>query len=119
MIIFGGVDGFSQLPVSLECFGNNKSETLLSCFMKGVQTNAVPSRVRSDKGKENVLIADFMIANQGPEPGSMICGKKTRNLHRARLWRDVYNKAYMEDEEILDPFNNFDLEPILHVFESY
>ena len=27
MIIFGAVNGFSQLPASLECVGNNKSET--------------------------------------------------------------------------------------------
>ena len=63
-------DGFS-----LEYVGNNNSETLLSCFMKGVQIHVIPSRVRSDKGKENVLIADFMIANRGRERGSMICGK--------------------------------------------
>ena len=32
MIIFYAGDGFSQLPVSLECTGNNTSETLLSWF---------------------------------------------------------------------------------------
>ena len=37
MIIFDAVDGFSRLPVSLECVSNNKSETLLSCFIKGMQ----------------------------------------------------------------------------------
>ena len=43
MIIYGAVDGFSRLPVSLECVRNNKSETLLSCFIKGVQTYRIPS----------------------------------------------------------------------------
>ena len=56
MIIFGAVDGFSRLPVSLERVRNNKSETLLSYFMKGLQMYGIPSQERSDKGKENVLI---------------------------------------------------------------
>ena len=47
--------------------------------------------MRSDKGKENVLITNFMIANQGPERGSLICGKSTHNQRIKRLWRDVYN----------------------------
>ena len=44
MIIFGAVDGFSRLSVSLECVRNNKFETLLSCFMKGVQTYGISIR---------------------------------------------------------------------------
>ena len=80
MTLFAGVHGFSRLPVSLKCVSNNKFETLLSCFMKGVQTYGIPSWVRSDKGKENVLITNVMIANQGPaERGSLICGKSTHN----------------------------------------
>ena len=35
-IIVGVVDGFSRLPVSLECCSNNKAETVLTCFSKGV-----------------------------------------------------------------------------------
>ena len=91
MTLFAEVHGFSRLPVSLKCVSNNKFETLLSCFMKGVQTYGIPSRVRSDKGKENVLITNFMIGNQGPERGSLICGKSTHNQRIERLWRDVYN----------------------------
>ena len=79
MIMFGAVDGFRRLLVSLEYVGNNNFETLLSCFMKGVQTYAIPSRIRSDEGKEDVLIAGFMIANREPERRSMICGKSTHN----------------------------------------
>ena len=122
MIIFGAVDGFNRLPVSLECVGNNTSETFLYCFMKGVQTSGILGRVRSDEGKENVLIADFMIANRGPERGSMICGKSIE-----RLWGDVYNGvtgiyhelfSFMEDKENLDPFSEFDLAALHYVFLS-
>ena len=52
--------------------------------MKGVRTCGVPSRVRSDKEKENVLIADFMIA--GPERES-ICCKSTFNQRIERLMK--------------------------------
>ena len=125
MIIFGAVDDFSRLQVSLECVGNNKSETLLSCFMKGMQTYGIHSRMRFDKGKENVLIADFMIANREPECGIMICGKNTNNQHVERFWRGVYNGVtgffhelfiFMEDEEFLDPVNEFDLAVLHYVF---
>ena len=71
MIIFGAVDGFRRLPVSLECVRNNKSENLLSCFMTGVQAYGIPSRVRLGKGKENVLITNFVIANRERQLGSM------------------------------------------------
>ena len=36
------------------------------------------SRAQQDKGKENVLIAVFMIENQGQERGSMICEKSNK-----------------------------------------
>ena len=63
MTIFGAVDRFSRLPVSLKCVSNNKSEALLSSFIKGMQTYSISSRVRSGKGKESVLITSFMIEN--------------------------------------------------------
>ena len=84
-ITFNTVNGFSQLPITLECAANNMSEILLSYFMKGVQIYGSSSRVWSDKRKENVLITDFMIANRGPERGSMICGKSTQNQRIKRL----------------------------------
>ena len=112
VIIFGAVDRFSRLPVSLKCVENNMYEILLSCFMKGVQTYGISSQVRLDKGKENVLIADYMIANRRPERGSMICGKSTPKQRIERLWRDVYNGvtglyhelfSFMEMKKFLTP----------------
>ena len=37
LIIFGAIDGYSRLPVSLECISNNKAPTVLACFLKGVR----------------------------------------------------------------------------------
>ena len=48
IITFGAIDGYSRLPVSLEGINNNKVTTVLSCFLKGVETYGISSRVRSD-----------------------------------------------------------------------
>ena len=110
-IMVGVVDGFSRLPISLKCWANNEAETVLTCFSKGVQAYCLPSRVRSDRGRENVLVADNMLDKRGTNRGSMITGKSTHNQRIERLWRDVYTGVlsifyelfyFMEDEGILD-----------------
>ena len=88
-IIVGVIDGFSRLPVTVECQYNNKAETVLRCFLKGVEMYGLPSRVCSDKGGENVLVADYMIRRRDPK-GSMITGKSTHNQRIERLWRDIF-----------------------------
>ena len=54
----------------------------------------------------------------------MICGKSTHNQLIERLWRDVYSGVtglyhelfnFIEDEEILDPYNKFDLAALHYV----
>ena len=69
---FRAIDGFSRLPVSLECIDNNKASTILSFFLKVVNTYGIPSRVRSDQGRGNVSVADFMIEHRGAGRGSML-----------------------------------------------
>ena len=114
LIIFWAIDGYSRLPVSLECISNNKASTVLACFLKGVHTYGLPSRVRLDKGRENGLVADYMIKERGPGKGSMITGPNTHNQSIECLWRDVFDGvigfyyelfSFMEENGILDPFN--------------
>ena len=124
-ITTGVVDGFSRLPVVMECTDNNRAETVLDCFLQGVRSYGLPSRVRSDKGKENVLVADYMLANSGSNRGSIISGKSTHNQRIERMWRDgfdgvlglFYNLFYfMEDSDILDPLNDTHLAALHYVF---
>ena len=74
-VIVGVIDGFSRVPFTIECQNNKKAETVLHCFLKGVEMYGLPSRMRSDKERENVLVADYMITRRGADRGSMITGR--------------------------------------------
>lgn len=125
MVVFGAIDGFSRLPVVLSCSNNNKAMTLLQFFTRAVDKFGLPSRVRSDKGLENVLIADYMIEKRGAGRGSMITGKSTHNQRIERLWRDVFTGVlsyyyelfhFLEDEGVVDPLNPICIVALHHVF---
>ena len=49
-------------------------------------------RVRSDKGGENVLVADFMLQHplRGPDTGCYISGCSVHTQRIERFWRDLY-----------------------------
>ena len=122
-IIVGGIDGFSRLVMFLKCTDNNTSETVLQCFLSGVEKYGIPNRVRSDKGMENVSVADYMLSKKGQE--GMLTGKSTHNQRIERLWRDVYDGVliffynlfyHMEDQGILDPLNQTHLAALHYVF---
>ena len=114
MVVFGTIDGFSRLSVALSSSDNNKAPTLLQFFTEAVSRFGLPSRVSSDKGLENVLIADYMIEKRGAGRCSMITGKTTHNQRIECLWRDVFTRVlsyyyklfyFLEDEGVLDPLN--------------
>ena len=124
-IVIGVIDGFSRLPVVLDCTTNNKAVTVKNSFIKGVEEYGLPLRVRSDKGLENVLVADYMLEKRGVETGCMITGKSTHNQRIERLWRDVFTGAlsyfyelfyFMEEELILDPLNDTHLACLHYVY---
>ena len=85
-------DGFSRMVVYLKGSPNNASVTVYDLFLQAVRKFSLPSRVRSDQGGENRLVALHMICHWGPERRSMIVGSSVHNQRIERLWRDVFSK---------------------------
>ncbi|KAF6738324.1 hypothetical protein FQA47_007875 [Oryzias melastigma] len=97
VVVHGGIDGFSRLIVYLNASTNNKATTVFNGFSSAVSQYGVPSRVRSDKGGENVKVAHSMVQTMGQNRNSHITGRSVHNQRIERLWRDVY-------ENVLDLF---------------
>lgn len=113
-MIHGGIDGFSRLVVFLQASTNNRADTVLHLFMEAVQRYHLPSRVRSDRGLENIDVGRFMIEVRGANRGSIITGNSVHNQRIERLWREVNRVVvsrflniflYLEQCGVLNPEN--------------
>ena len=89
-MLHGAIDGYSRTVLYLHCATNNTSKTVFRLFHRATKQYGVPSRVRSDKGGENILVCRFMVAYRGTGRGSHLAGSSVHNQRIERLWRDVY-----------------------------
>ncbi len=123
IIVHGCIDGFSRLPLFLKVATDNTSDTVLQCFLEAVEAFGLPSRVRCDKGGENVKVSEFMLNHpqRGPGRGSCITGRSVHNQRIERLWRDVFSGCVslfyaLEDEGLLDVNNDADLFALHYIY---
>jgi hypothetical protein len=59
---------------------NNKAETVFTLFLDAVQKWGCLSRVRGDRGGENIQVAVWMVMHKGPNRASFMFGLCVRSL---------------------------------------
>lgn len=72
-IQYHSVTSFLQV-VGLQASTSNTASTVLSLFLNSVAEYGCPSRIRGDRGGENIDVAVWMVMHQGPKRGLFLWG---------------------------------------------
>ena len=113
------------MVVYVKCSTNNRSSTVFALFLEAVSRYGLPSRVRSDQGRENYRVAQYMLQQRGAERRSMLTGSSIHNQRIERFWRDLHYSVthlyyclfyHLEYLDLLDPTNEQHLYALHYVY---
>lgn len=106
VVVHGCIDGASRKAIYVEAADNNSAPTVLNIFKKATVLPdgklGLPSRVRGDRGGENVLVADLMILARGLGRGSFLVGASWQNQRIEAYWRYINNQCLGYFIELVD-----------------
>ena len=123
-VIHGAIDGYSRTITFLKCSTNNTAATVVTYFQRAVEIHGLPSRIRTDRGGENINVWRYMV-EQHETTECVLVGSSVHNERIERLWRDVFRCVLslfyetfqqMGRDEILDCLNEVDLFCLHFVF---
>ena len=60
--------------VGLHAHTDNSASTVQNLFLQSIDRYGTPSRVRGDRGAENLEVSTWMIMYRGPSRGSFLWG---------------------------------------------
>ena len=96
-VVHGCIDGYSRMVTYLKCATNNKASTVVDYFIEATSKYGLPSRVRSDRGAENVEVARYMNAVRGTNRSSHLVGSSVHNQRIDRFHsrdKNLDNRCY-------------------------
>ena len=79
---------------------SNRFDTAFAAFRHGVSEYGMPSRVRTDRGGENMLIGEYLLQTRGTGRHSIIMGRSVHKQRIERLWRMQYIVARIRLYEV-------------------
>ena len=59
---------------ALKASTDNRAQTVLNQFFEAVDKHGMPSRMRGDRGSENIAVSIYMVMMNGPNRASFIWG---------------------------------------------